>query len=101
MKKQQGTWKIWAAVFVLFGMIVASIVQIDGHPVLNITGRGTKELIVIDAGHGGIQVRPKKYGLGMGDVMCKLMEDMRNEAAREAELKSARETAERLIKKVR
>ena len=36
-------------------------------------------------------------------TMCKIMEDMRNEAAREAaqkaELKSARETAERLIKK--
>ena len=36
-------------------------------------------------------------------VMCKIMEDMRNEAAREAaqkaELKSAKETAERLIKK--
>ncbi len=35
--------------------------------------------------------------------MCKMLEDMRNEAAREAaqqaELKSARETAERLIKK--
>ena len=36
-------------------------------------------------------------------TMCKIMEDMRNEAAKEAaqkaELKSARETAERLIKK--
>lgn len=32
-------------------------------------------------------------------AMCKIMEDMRNEAALEAELKSARETAERLIKK--
>lgn len=32
-------------------------------------------------------------------AMCKLMEDMRNEAAQMAELKSARETAERLIKK--
>ncbi len=36
-------------------------------------------------------------------AMCKIMEDMRNEAAREAaqkaELKSAKETAERLIKK--
>ena len=31
--------------------------------------------------------------------MCKMMEDMRREAARAAELKSARETAERLIKK--
>ncbi|MDE7204745.1 MAG: hypothetical protein K2O91_23235 [Lachnospiraceae bacterium] len=32
-------------------------------------------------------------------TMCKIMEDMRNEAAQKAELKSARETAERLIKK--
>ncbi len=32
-------------------------------------------------------------------AMCKIMEDMRNEAAREAELKSTRETAERMIKK--
>ena len=32
-------------------------------------------------------------------AMCKIMEDMRNEAAQKAELKSARETAERLIKK--
>lgn len=31
--------------------------------------------------------------------MCKMMEDMRREAAQKAELKSARETAERLIKK--
>lgn len=58
--KKRGNWKIWAAVFVLFGMIVASIVKIDGHPVLNITGRGSKELIVIDAGHGGFD--PGKVG---------------------------------------
>ncbi len=32
-------------------------------------------------------------------AMCKIMENMRKEAAQEAELKSARETAERLIKK--
>lgn len=32
-------------------------------------------------------------------AMCKIMEDMRNEAAQKAELKGARETAERLIKK--
>ncbi|MCM1047315.1 MAG: PD-(D/E)XK nuclease family transposase [Clostridiales bacterium] len=31
-------------------------------------------------------------------AMCKIMEDMRNEAAQKAELKSARETAERMIK---
>ncbi len=33
------------------------------------------------------------------EAMCKIMEDMRNEAAQKAELESARETAERLIKK--
>ena len=32
-------------------------------------------------------------------AMCKIMEDMENEAAQKAELKSAKETAERLIKK--
>ena len=32
-------------------------------------------------------------------VMCKIMEDMRNEAAREAALDNARETARRMIKK--
>ncbi len=32
-------------------------------------------------------------------VMCKIMEDMRKEAAQKAELNTARETAERLIKK--
>ena len=32
-------------------------------------------------------------------AMCKMLEDMRKEAAEEAELKNARETAERLIKK--
>ena len=31
-------------------------------------------------------------------TMCKIMEDMRNEAAQKAELKSARETARRMIK---
>ena len=34
-------------------------------------------------------------------TMCKIMEDMRNEAAQKAELKSARETAERMIRKGR
>ncbi len=31
-------------------------------------------------------------------AMCKMMEDMRNEAVQKAELKTARETAERMIK---
>lgn len=33
---------------------------------LNQTAKGSKEVVVIDPGHGGIQVRPKKSGLGMG-----------------------------------
>ena len=32
-------------------------------------------------------------------AMCKIMEDMRNEVAQKAELKNARETAARMIKK--
>lgn len=61
--KNKKNWKLWAAVFVLAAVIVAATVRIDGRPVLNITGRGTKALIVVDAGHGGIQTRPKKSGL--------------------------------------
>lgn len=34
-------------------------------------------------------------------VMSKILEDMRNEVAQEVELKTARETAERLIKKAK
>lgn len=58
--KNKKNWKLWTAVFVLAAVIVAATVRIDGRPVLNITGRGTKALIVVDAGHGGIQDRPKK-----------------------------------------
>lgn len=58
--KTKKTWKLWAAVFVLSAVIVAATVRIDGRPVLNITGRGTKELIVVDAGHGGFD--PGKVG---------------------------------------
>lgn len=63
MKKQKGTWKIWAVVAMLSAFIVAAMVEVNGRPVLNITKKGTKELIVVDAGHGGIQTRPKKSGL--------------------------------------
>lgn len=60
MKKQKGTWKIWAVVAVLSAFIVAAMVEVDGRPVLNITKKGTKELIVVDAGHGGFD--PGKVG---------------------------------------
>lgn len=60
MKKQKGTWKIWAVVAVLSAFIVAAMVEVNGRPVLNITKKGTKELIVVDAGHGGFD--PGKVG---------------------------------------
>ena len=58
--KIKSNWKLWAVVFVLAAVIVAATVRIDGRPVLNITGRGTKALIVVDAGHGGFD--PGKVG---------------------------------------
>lgn len=60
MEKKKGSWKMWTAAFVLFAIIVAATVRISDSPVLNITGGGTKELIVIDAGHGGFD--PGKVG---------------------------------------
>ncbi len=60
MMKNKKNWKLWAVVFVLAAVIVAATVRIDGRPVLNITGRGTKALIVVDAGHGGFD--PGKVG---------------------------------------
>ena len=56
MMKNKKNWKLWAVVFVLAAVIVAATVR----PVLNITGRGTKALIVVDAGHGGFD--PGKVG---------------------------------------
>lgn len=57
---KKGKWKIWAAVLVLAALIAAATIRVDGKPVLNITGRGTKALIVVDAGHGGFD--PGKVG---------------------------------------
>lgn len=34
--------------------------QTEEQAALNQTAKGTKEVIVIDPGHGGIQTRPKK-----------------------------------------
>ena len=60
MKKEKGTWKIWAVVIALFAVIVAATIEVNDQAVLNITGRNTKELIIIDAGHGGFD--PGKVG---------------------------------------
>lgn len=60
MKREKGIWKIWAVVIMMFAVIVAATIQVSDIPVLNITGRDTKELVVIDAGHGGFD--PGKVG---------------------------------------
>lgn len=60
MKKNKGTWKLWVVVALMFAVVVAATIEIHDKPVLNITGKGTKELIVIDAGHGGFD--PGKVG---------------------------------------
>lgn len=60
MKREKGTWKVWTVVVVMFAVVVAATIQMNDSPVLNITGRGTKELIIIDAGHGGFD--PGKVG---------------------------------------
>lgn len=60
MKRQRGTWKLWTVVVVMFAVVVAATIRMNDSPVLNITGKNTKELIVIDAGHGGFD--PGKVG---------------------------------------
>lgn len=60
MKREKGTWKVWTVVVVMFAVVVAATIQMNDSPVLNITGKGTKELIIIDAGHGGFD--PGKVG---------------------------------------
>lgn len=61
MKKKKGTWKIWGIVIIMFAVIVAATVRVNEQAVLNITGKNTKELIIIDAGHGGFD--PGKVGV--------------------------------------
>lgn len=61
MKKEKGTWKIWGIVIVMFAVIVAATVRVNDKTVLNITGKNTKELIIVDAGHGGFD--PGKVGV--------------------------------------
>lgn len=61
MKRQKGTGKIWAVVIVMFAVIVAATMKVNDMEVLNMTGRNTKELIIVDAGHGGFD--PGKVGV--------------------------------------
>ncbi len=60
MEKEKGTWKIWAAAIMMFAVIIAATLRVSDRSVLNITGKNTKELVIVDAGHGGFD--PGKVG---------------------------------------
>lgn len=60
MEKEKGTWKIWAAAIMMFAVIIAATLRVSDKSVLNITGKNTKELVIVDAGHGGFD--PGKVG---------------------------------------
>ena len=60
MKNEKGTWKIWTVVGLMFAVVIAATIRVNDKSVLNITGKNTKELIIIDAGHGGFD--PGKVG---------------------------------------
>lgn len=60
MKRKNSVWKMWAAVIVVFVVLVLAVIKMHDSPVLNITKKGSKELIVLDAGHGGFD--PGKVG---------------------------------------
>ncbi|MCM1134841.1 MAG: hypothetical protein NC400_04615 [Clostridium sp.] len=76
---------------------------LDVHAIDSLKKEFDVEIQRADKGSGAKRARYFKQDEKGVAVMCKIMEDMINEAAKEAaqkaELKSARETAERLIKK--
>lgn len=53
MKREKGTWKVWAVTILLFAVVVLATIQVKDQAVLNITGKNTKELVMVDPGHGG------------------------------------------------
>lgn len=61
MDKKKGTWKIWAVVIVMLAVAAAAAVRINDEMVLNITGKNTKQMVIVDAGHGGFD--PGKVGV--------------------------------------
>ena len=62
MKRERGTWKVWAVTILLFAVVVLATIQVKDQAVLNITGKNTKELVMVDPGHGGFD--PGKVGVG-------------------------------------
>lgn len=61
MEKQRGIQRLCVVILLLFAVVIASVIRVEDLRVLNITGKGTKELVVIDAGHGGFD--PGKVGV--------------------------------------
>ncbi len=61
MEKRDGIWKAWVVTILFFAVIVTATIHVDALRVLNVTGKNTKELIVIDVGHGGFD--PGKVGV--------------------------------------
>lgn len=61
MKREKGTWKIWCVTIFLFAVVIMATIAVKEQSVMNQTGKNTKELIVIDPGHGGFD--PGKVGV--------------------------------------
>nr|MBP3598083.1 N-acetylmuramoyl-L-alanine amidase [Eubacterium sp.] len=61
MEKKNGLWKMWVVALLLFGIIIAAALRVEDFRVLNMTAKNTKELVVIDPGHGGYD--PGKVGV--------------------------------------
>ncbi len=83
MKKDNRKWKVWLVAMVAVAVVVATAIHVEDLWVMNITKKGTKALVVIDAGHGGFD--PGKVGvagalekdinLGIARKLKKVLED--------------------------
>ncbi len=60
-EKERGVWKIWLVTIAMFALVVIATMEVSQQEVFNFTGKNTKELIVVDAGHGGFD--PGKVGV--------------------------------------